>query len=335
MDEILDEYIKNNGSNSAATRKTLETGLKRLEKILEKDFKNIRTTDFKNPEKIIDKITSLYSLNTTISTILSINRFLLHKKASKKLIDQYKEILNELIQERNKGIATQKFKEGEEENWIDYEELKKKVEALAVFYLDKKKSFTDYRNFLILGLFTLIPPARVGNYLNMVKKDSEFMKQKISSLNKKFNYIVKKDGKYTLVFNLYKTAKVLGKVIYEIKNEVLNDLLDKYFEEYNNDPKNKFFMINASGKPMSQTNFTNAQSSISKKLFNKNMTNNMFRRIFFTYFLDQNPSVEEKIKVLKISGQNYKPTTVERYDRKLSVKKNQEESEESEESESV
>ena len=78
-------------------------------------------------------------------------------------------------------------------------------------------------------------------------------------------------------------------------------------------------MINASGKPMNQSNFTNAQSSITRKLFNKKITNNQFRRIFFTHFLSTNPSVEEKQNVLRISGQNYKPSMVEKYDRKKSV----------------
>ena len=45
----------------------------------------------------------------------------------------------------------------------------------------------------------------------------------------------------------------------------------------------------------------------------------MFRRIFFTYFLSTNPSVEEKQKILRISGQNYKPSQVEKYDRKKGV----------------
>lgn len=320
MDEIIEDYLNNNGSKSASTKQTLLTGLKRLEKILEKPFEKIRISDFKNAEKMVDKITDMYSLNTTIGTILSINRYLLFKKANLKLIGQYREILNELIQERNNGQGKQEFKEGEKENWMDYEELKNQVEEKAAEYLDNKKSFTDFRNFLILSLFTLIPPARVGNYLNMIKKNGDNMKKKLSSLNKKFNYIVKKDNSYSLVFNQYKTAKILGKVIYEIENEILTDLLDKYFEDYNKDEKNKYFMINASGKPMTQTNFTNAQSSITKKLFDKKITNNMFRRIFFTHFLSTNPSVEEKQKILRISGQNYKPSQVEKYDRKQSVK---------------
>ena len=335
MDEIIEDYIKNNGSKSSSTKQTLLTGLKRLEKILEKSFDKIRISDFKNPEKIIDKLTDMYSLNTTIGTILSINRFLLFKKAGVKLIGQYREILNELIQERNKGQGKQEFKEGEKENWMDYEDLKNQVEEKADDYLDNKKSFSDFRNFLILSLFTLIPPARVGNYLNMIKKNGDTMKQKSSSLNKKFNYIVKKDGKYSLVFNQYKTAKILGKVIYDIENEILTDLLNKYFEDYNKDEKNKYFMINVSGKPMTQTNFTNSQSSITKKLFKKKITNNMFRRIFFTYFLSTNPSVEEKQRILRISGQNYKVSQVEKYDRKQSVEPKKTDNEKDEEIEEL
>lgn len=319
MEEIINSYMDSNGSKSASTRSTLKQGLKRLEKIFNKDFDKLKVKDFSNSESVVDKITNLYSLNTTIGTILSIIRFLIFKESAENLIQEYRDILNELIQERNGGTANQEFKEGEEENWIDYEELRDKVLKLSEEYLQKKKSFTEYRNFLILSLFVLIPPARVGNYLDMVKKDNSVMKQKIDSLPKKFNYIVKTGDTYTLIFNQYKTSKVLGKVKYEIKDKVLNKLIDKYLDKFNNNPKNRFFMINASGKPMNQSNFTNAQSSITRKLFNKKITNNQFRRIFFTYFLSTNPSVEEKQNVLRISGQNYKPSMVEKYDRKKSV----------------
>jgi len=321
MDSVIQEYMDLNGSSSKSTRATIQQGLKRLEKVLNKDFSKIKISDFTKPEEILDKITDLYSLNTTIGTIIAIKQFLTFKKSKDSLIEQYRELLNELIQERNKGSATQKFKSGEEDNWMDYEELKQKVIENAGKYLNNKKSFTEYRNFLILALFTLIPPARVGNYLDMVKKDNSIMKQKIDSLPKKFNYIVKTGNTYTLIFNQYKTSKVLGKVKYEIKDTILNKLIDRYLDKYNKNPKNRFFMINASGKPMTQTNFTNAQASITKKLFDKKLTNNMFRRIFFTHFLSTNPSVEEKQEVLRISGQNYKPSMVEKYDRKVSVEK--------------
>ena len=272
MEEIVNYYMEGNGSKSKSTKQTITTGLKRLEKILSKPFDELTLKDFSNTEEILNKTTDLYSLNTTISTILSIIKFIEFKskisnakKGKEKLIEEYRDILNELIQQRNSSQGKQEFKEGEKDNWIDYVELKVQVEFLSnSIYLKNKKSFTEYRNFLILALYVLMPPARIGNYLNMIKKDNSNMKQKIDSLPKNHNYIVKTGDTYTLIFNEYKTSKVLGKIKYEIKNEILNKLISKYLEDHNNNSKNKYFMINASGKPMSQTGFTNGQSSITK-----------------------------------------------------------------------
>ena len=54
-------------------------------------------------------------------------------------------------------------------------------------YLEDKKSFSGFRNFLLLALFTLIPPARISHYSNMVKKYKEEMKTKPESLQKNKN----------------------------------------------------------------------------------------------------------------------------------------------------
>ena len=316
IEDMVNKYINENGSKSKSTAQTLTTSLIRLTKILDKDFKNIKVKDFKNTNKIIDLITESYSLNTTIQTILGIIKYLTFKEAEEDLIDEYRQILNELIQERNSSQGKQEFKPNEKDNWIEYPELKSKVEELSKIYLTTKKSFTEFRNFLIVCLYVLIPPSRIGNYLDMIKKDSSNMKRKAESLNKKNNYVVRnKDNDFTFIFNKYKTAKNLGSIKYDIKSIILNQMLEKYFKDYNNNPKHKNFMINASGKPMTQVNFTNSQSSITNKLFDKKITNNQFRRIFFTHFLSTNPSVEDKIEVLKISGQNYKTSQVEKYDR--------------------
>ena len=165
MEKIIQEYLESNNSKSKSTKSTITQGLKRLEKILGKDFDDIKISDFKNVTEMLDKITDMYSLNTTISTILAINRFLSSKKASENLILQYREVLNELIQQRNGDLGKQKFKEGEEENWIDYHELKKQVEKLSNDYLTKKKSFTEYRNFLILSQISLLYPLAVSKFI--------------------------------------------------------------------------------------------------------------------------------------------------------------------------
>ena len=119
-----------------------------------------------------------------------------------------------------------------------------------------------------------------------------------------------------MIWNNYKTAKYIGKINYTIDNDILNKLIDKWFSEYNK--KGEWFLINYSGIPMTQTNFTNGQMSISKKLLDKQLTTNDFRHIFLTWFLNKEPrpTIDEKIKMGEIIGQKYKPTRMELYERR-------------------
>ena len=110
MDKVIDDYLASNNSTSKSTKSTITQGLKRLEKILGKEFDKIKISDFKNVNDTLAKITEMYSLNTTISTILAINRFLISNNAKDSLIQQYRDVLNELIQQRNGGLGKQNLK---------------------------------------------------------------------------------------------------------------------------------------------------------------------------------------------------------------------------------
>ena len=321
MEEFLDLYQKSNGTKSKNTLNTMKTNIKRIEKLIGKKIDDFSINDFKDVNSIVDKITEEYGLNSSIQTILGIIKFLSLKKFETQLIEEYREVLNELIIERNGVENSQDFRKKELDNWIEYPELKKKVEDLVPEYLENKKAFSNFRNFLILSLFTLIPPARISHYSNMIKKNGKDLKINPKSLPKRKNYvIINGDGTHTFVFNTYKTSKTSGQVIHKIENEDLNKLLDKYFKDYNNNKKNQNFLINVSGKEMSQENITNSQNSITKKLLNKSISNNLFRHIFLTYFSETNPSIEEKIKIGNLIGQKYKPTQMEKYVRKNKTK---------------
>ena len=311
MDGFLENYIAKNGSTSKSTKTTLRSSLRRLEKVIKLPFDEWTKNTFDNSTEIVNVLSEDYSVNTIILTILAIIRFLESKEGKEKTLDTYKELLNEIIQERTKEEHSQKSSENEKDNWIDYETLKNKVEEEASDYLNKKKSFTKFRNFLILSLFSLQPPTRIGNYLDMKVRMNG--KKDIKSLNKKFNYITKKDGKYRMIFNKYKTSKYLGKIDYTIENEILTQLLDKWLKDYNT--TNELF-INVNKKAMTQPNFTQAQQSITRSVLGKTLTTNMFRHIYLTWFLAQNPSIEEKKKVAQMVGQTYKPTRMELYERK-------------------
>ena len=75
----------------------------------------------------------------------------------------------------------------------------------------------------------------------------------------------------------------------------------------------KHFMANKDGSQMTQTRFTAALTTVSKKLLGKELSNNAFRHIFITDFLSTNPSLNEKIRVLRLCGQVYKPNSADIY----------------------
>lgn len=317
MDEFIEYYKDNNGTSSKHTITAMKGNMKRIEKIMGKDLEDIDVDDFKNVDNVVDELIDNYSISTTVSTLLAIISYLKYKKASDSLVEDYKDMLNELIQERNKDNNNQEMSVKEEENWIEYLDLKDKVEEEAQEFLSKKKSFSGYRNFLIMSLLTLQPPTRLGNYLDTVYKNKSNLKNGGRGLKKSKNYILynndEKKPKYTFIFNKYKTAKTLGQIVREIDNDTLNKLLHKWFEDYNTKKEN--FLVNSNGGLTTQTGITNGLSSISKKLFDKKLTGNSFRHIFITHFLSTNPSIQEKQEVLKLVGQNYKPTQAEKYAR--------------------
>ena len=304
MEQFLDYYKKNNGSGSKHTMTAMEGNMKRISNMLEKSVDDLDKSDFKNVDEIVEHIIDNYSVSTSISTILAIISFLKYKEADSDLIDDYKDLLNELIQERNKDNNNQELKGEELENWIEYPELKKKVEEESDKFLNNKKSFSSYRNFLLMALLTLQPPTRLGNYLDMVYKNKGSLKNGGRGLMKTKNYILynndKENPKYTFIFNKYKTAKTLGQITHDVDNQILNKLIHKWFEEYNT--KKQHFLVNTNGNKTTQTGITNGLASISKKLFDKVLTGNSFRHIFITHFLSTNPTIQEKQQTLKLVG---------------------------------
>jgi hypothetical protein len=312
MEEFLTYYMERNKSKSSHTQTAMRGNLRRLQILLDKPFADISLEDFKNSGEFIAKLTGDYSLSTSISTILAVRALLKYLNAKLAMRTEYDEVLTELVKMRDEEQKNQKKSKEEQEYWIDYPELKTRVETRAKDFLDNKKAFTQYRNFLLLSLYTLIPPTRIGNYLDMKIKSADQMKRDASALKKKFNYIVHLgDGKYRFIFNKYKTAKSVGQIDYTVESDILNKLLHKYFKDYTH--QKGIFLHNTDGSPMSQTGVTNGLKSISNKLFDKDMTLNSFRHIYLTHFLSTNPSINEKQKILTLVGHKYVPSTAEKY----------------------
>ena len=313
MDGFIDSYMSKNGSKSKSTETTMRGNMKRVEKVLGVDIEDMSVSNFKNSEKVIDELIDKYSLASVISTVNGIIAFLRYLKGPDSVIDDYIEITKDLADERKTLSHTQEKSELEKENWIEYSELKSKVESSVDEVLERKVPPTVFRNIMIVALLTLQPPARIGNYLNMIYKDGSKMKRKSESLKKDRNYVIEDDGKFKFVFNKYKTAKSVGQVVSEVTDERLNKLLNKWFEDYN--PAKKDFLVNANGSKMSQEGVSNAVRSGSKRITGKELTLNALRHIFITHFTASNPSIEQKSRTAALLGQTYNPSRMELYAR--------------------
>lgn len=313
MDGFIDNYMSKNGSKSKSTETTMRGNMKRLEKVLGVDVEDMSVNNFKNSEKVLDKLIENYSLASVISTVNGVIAFLRFLKAPDGVVEDYVEITKDLAEERKNVSHTQEKSELEKENWIDYSELKPKVEEAVDSVLERKVPPTVFRNIMIVALLTLQPPARLGNYLDMVYKDGSKMKRKAESLKKDRNYVIEDDGKFKFVFNKYKTAKSVGQVVSEVDDERLNKLLSKWFSQYN--PAKKDFLVNANGSKISQENVSNSIRSGTKRITGKELTLNALRHIYLTHFTASNPSIEEKEEVARLVGQTYKPSRMELYAR--------------------
>lgn len=324
MEDIINKYMEGNGSQSKATRTTMRSGLRRLERLLEKPLEDMTSNTFSDPEAMIEKILDDYSLNTGISTILVIKQVLKHLGAEKneKLIKEYNEFMLELVNERNQAMMEQKKTPAEEKlgEDFDYQRMKDKFFKYIEGINGTKLSFQKARAILILALYLFQPPTRISNYLNMqVKRPS-------ARLSKKKNYLLTDGDNVKFVFQDYKTSKHLGKQELRVTDPDLKSLINDYISKHpererkatkNNPRRYGFeFLTTESGAPVSQSNFTNILKGITEKIYGVPLSVNNMRHIFLTWFLNQNPSLKEREKVAHIMGQTFRPSRAELYARR-------------------
>jgi len=156
--------------------------------------------------------------------------------------------------------------EKQEENWMSYEEVME-VQNHMFKYLPKViKHTTDYDKLLdlvILSLYTLIPPRRNKDYIEMVVGKPE---------DDKKNYY--HDGKF--IFNVYKTARTHGSQEETIPED-LQKILDVYMQ--NRPDNNDNFLVRYNGQPLkTSTDITKRLN----KIFGRNISSSMIRNIYLS-----------------------------------------------------
>lgn len=250
--------------------------IRNLEKLNNNEqFKNFNF--LKKYEDINNKIDK-YKDNTKRSYYISIVSALSVEPKLKKLYNNYHTKMME-INDKIKQIPTSEKSETQKNNWIEWEDVKKKYDELLdnVKKLPKKlKNESQYNvllNFVVLSLYTLIQPRRNVDYqkMNAIKG--------INITDKNHNYYNVDEN--TFEFNIYKTSKKDGQLIEEVPED-LKEVITLYLKHHPLVKGKKYdvpFLVYYNGTPLDKIN---SITYILNKIFGRKIGSSMLRHIFLS-----------------------------------------------------
>jgi hypothetical protein len=239
----------------------------------------IDTKWFHNQQAVLDAVNDLpvRSRKTTLSAVLVINNGRFNDKVLAKVAED-RETVNEMDKSNEKSQA-------QEDNWIDYDEVKQRWNELftrvkhllnSKSTITKRHDLNELSDFMLLtlcgGLF--FPPRR-----------SEWAVVKIKDFDpEKDNYVDTKNG--TIVLNLYKTCKTYGaeKILYP---KEFKAILKKYLAVL---PETQDHLIfDTKDKPMNNVKIAHRLNII----FGKRISTSMLRHIYASKRADMLPILRE------------------------------------------
>ena len=257
--QIIDTLKQKRPNLHTKSVKTYVSLLKNIMKNM--NYDNVEELN-NNPEKVIEFLKEKYESINGIKTRLSSLFVITNNKA-------YHTDMMTNIEKYNIETNKQKKNEKQKENWMTAQEIEHIYDNMetSIKSLWKKKNLSTkelmkIQDFVILSLFTLIPPRRSLDYV-------EF---KINNINtNKDNYIKSN----SLVFNTYKTSTQKGQQTIKIPKE-LKSLLTKYIKLISD--KSDYLIFNNKIQQLSIPNFTLRLN----KIFGKKVSVNMLRHIYLS-----------------------------------------------------
>lgn len=285
---------------SENTRKIYTASLVRLETIMKQPIEEIQLTKVVSVYKKV--MASEYALETKKSIWNALIKYNGFRGTLKKPIrEKYKALYDKVV----KGIL-----EIEEKN-----EVKPKEEGKIIDYSDMRAKFEEYytesndyefRNMLLLAnLLFLKAPTRLGNYEKMkIVKDVK----DVSKLDDSFNYLVIHGKNMMYVFNKYKTANAIGRVIAKIEDGILLNVLENYLEQHSGE-----LLFD-----MTSTNMTMVLKRLTKKIYGVEFSVDIIRHSFITdLYNNTNMNPQERTEVLTLFGHSVSTTQTDKYFRNV------------------
>ena len=238
----LDELFDKKGV-SASSKNLYKKNLTRLN-----DNQPVEDIKFlSRPAQIMRKIAD-FKPTTQRTFIISIISLLSQIPKTKKLYDKYYEILLKV----NDQIRSDSETNNKANNLINWEsveekqeELKREVDNFKTKSSINQREYDLLLQYVVLSLYTLIPPRRNKDYLLMEVVD----KYEDSMYRGDLNYYSKDTNEF--IFNNYKTAKTFKQQRQEIPFK-LQEVLDIYMKFRPKD--SPAFLVYYNKKPLKQIN---------------------------------------------------------------------------------
>ena len=235
-------------------------------------------------DEIKNKLTD-YKDNTRRAFLISIVSSLNALKGSNKRLEKLYKTYYDMMNDINKYLReqpTEKKSESQENNWIDWNEVKDKYnEIIEKVPIDKKElSDKEYQHLLdavILSLYIELPPRRNQDYskMNIVKSITD-------KTSKDKNYLDL--DKKQFVFNVYKTSKKYGEQVVNIPDKHY-DLILTYLKYHPiirgkiNKKTEAPFLVKYDGTPLDKIN---SITRVLNRIFKKNIGSSMLRHIYLS-----------------------------------------------------
>jgi len=281
---------------SKATKTTFLQSMKRIEKIYDKPLNVIKLSFIDKPEEFVEKIEeSKYSKNTQLTTITNILKLLKIIDAPLITYNKWLTILKDKTEERSKNdkvVLKKKLKV-----IMDWLDIKSMVYKEASKYIDSESmDMEEYRDFMILALFTIQIPARVSNYVGMRVVDSD---EYITDNN---NFLVVNEEDYKFIFNKYRTSHILGQKILFITENTLQYIIDKWLVKYNKDSNNFLIISDKNKRSMNGKQIEQSVENASTAIFGSPLTVDNLRASYMKRIADLDPDFQDKLDIAQILG---------------------------------
>lgn len=272
--------IKTKLENKGLAEGTINNYLTQLKRI--NDGNNFNSLYFLGDPNKVTRVLEPLKQSTRrshISAIITVLELLQGNKRYNALLNKYRKVFAELRKDYTIPDSTQKT-ESQKKNWIEWDEVLKKYEELnkKLGKLGKnitKNKYDTLLDYVILSLYTLLPPRRNADYQYMiVVKDGKIPDEKL-------NYYDMKNKK--LIFRKYKTSKKFGEQEIDLKdNQPLLDILELYLKHHPlNKGRIKMFplLVKSDGTPLRNVNDITHRLN---KIFGKKISSSMLRHIYLT-----------------------------------------------------